>query len=164
MNTYRPNAGKLGLTRMTKHIPKTLRERQEARERCQKANAIFSDEEVRRIRSDCDRGGASYLVVAQGWGCGMQTVRKIHRRETYSWVLDKASVGSPRIADAEYSIVPQDDANLADLAAASLERLLRTPGVVVEGTRERTAQEIAAEAEALADELDAEVLRGLARD
>ena len=142
---------------MTKRIPKTLRERLEARERCQKANAIFSDDEIRTIRRACDKGDASYVEIAQEYGCGMQTVRKIHRMETYTWVREEAA---ERPAAPVYSSDPGRDANTDDLAAASLERLLAS-GVrpIVEGaTQEPTPQEIAAKAEQEADAQDDKAL------
>jgi len=142
---------------MTKRIPKTLRERLEARERCQKANAIFSDDEIRTIRRACDKGDASYVEIAQEYGCGMQTVRKIHRMETYTWVREEDEA---RVTTPVYSSDPGRDANTDDLAAASLERLLAS-GVrpIVENMpKEPTPQEIAAKAEQEADAQDAKAL------
>lgn len=88
---------------------KTPRERMEARERCQKANAAFTDAEVRRIRKDCEGGRVSYLELAKAWGCGMQTIRKIHRQETYSWVIDEGGEIKTNNPEQSYTVETRQD-------------------------------------------------------
>jgi len=167
-----------------KHV-KNPRERQEARERCQKANAAFTDAEVRRIRADCDEGKASYVEIAQAWGCGMQTVRKMHRRETYTWVKDAEGEEVEGKTIPEYKVDGIRDSLEAEAARKSAERFQERFGPTGMGKGETarnmtispeirargaamlghgpTAQDIAESAAEFADRADAAVIAGLPR-
>lgn len=53
-----------------------------------RANAVFSDEEVRKIRRLYATGQASRRKMAQFYGVGMETIARITRGDTYAWVKD----------------------------------------------------------------------------
>lgn len=52
-------------------------------------NAVLGEEDVRRIRASSD----SPQTLAMVYGLGVETIRRIRRRETWSWLPDAPEEG-----------------------------------------------------------------------
>lgn len=88
--------------------PKTQAEISAALLRCQKANARFTDSDIWRIREACERPGVHYKDIAKAWGCGVQTVERIHKRLTYIFVPEKGQeVEKMPEERAEYTVLEE---------------------------------------------------------
>lgn len=159
---------------------RTQREREEARERSQKANALFTDAEVRQIRKALAGGGVSYLEIAQAHGCGVQTIKKLKRGDTYGWVLEEGAENLEAREESRYSREgaapePLEIANSLKILQERLQEKAGKPdleGMSAAGNRlaaellgkrenARTPLEIAEEAQNWADAQDRQVVAGL---
>lgn len=137
---------------------RTPAERREARAKSQKANALFTDGEVRQIRARLAKGGISYLELAQELGCGVGTLRKLNNGETYGWVMMEGG-------EVSRNLLPPEAAPAGFDTGASLrilqERLgqeakvkAALDGAFAGGAVRRSPEEIAEDAQREADEAD----------
>ena len=109
----------------------TLQTRAEALRRQRTSNAALSDEEVARIKRNL-AGGMSPREIAQAYGVGAETIRKIARGDTYHWVTTEPLVGGDELTETlvqakGHVALPQT--MLDRMAAASFEKL-RAMGLV----------------------------------
>lgn len=64
-----------------------------ARQRQRLANSGFTEVQVQRIR-ELARNGSSVKELAQAYLCGLETIRRLLRRETFAWVSDDLAVAA----------------------------------------------------------------------
>ena len=58
-------------------------------DRVRRGNAGFTDEEVRHIRKLLDSGTMSARQLAAAYQKGVETIRRIGRRETFGWLVEE---------------------------------------------------------------------------
>lgn len=91
------------------------------------ANAQLTEREVRLIRAALARG-AKPKALAELYGTGVETIRRIGRRETWAWVTDEFRPEEAE-ATAELALPPKTEETEAAAAAslARLQELLKKP-------------------------------------